>query len=152
VNDLVLDGRKLGGILAESSGLMAPYVVLGMGINLNLETRDLPDELKAKVVSLHQFARTTVDPNRLAAAIWTQFEKLWQPLKQGQSEPILSVWRHYSVTLGERIKATIGDKTLEGRAVDVTNSGALRVQKDDGTDIELTAGEIQIRTAGGAYC
>ncbi|HEY9756129.1 MAG TPA: biotin--[acetyl-CoA-carboxylase] ligase [Oculatellaceae cyanobacterium] len=152
VNDMVLDGRKLGGILAESSGALAPYVVLGMGINLKLETANLADELKSKVASLHEFAKDEIDPSRLAATIWSQFEQLWQPLQSGQCQQILGAWRDYSVTIGQKIRATIGEKTLEGLAVDVTDSGALKVIQDDGTVIELTAGEIQIRTAGGAYC
>ena len=167
VNDLICDGLKVGGILAETSGASAPYVVLGMGVNVNLDPAILPDELRERVTSLHLHTTNksgsdksasdlpkpgAIDPNTIVAAICNQFENLWSQLQESQADQILAEWRRRTVTLGHRIKATIGERTLEGLAEDITTTGALKVRIDDGKLVELTAGEIQIRRADGAYC
>lgn len=153
VNDLVCDGCKVGGILAESAGnSAAPYVVLGMGINTNLDPTSLPDDLKSKVTSLHLHAKHPLDANKIACEIASQLETMWNLLESGNSEEILTLWKQRSVTLGQRVKAILVDKTIDGVAADVTERGALRVITDDGQTLELTAGEVQIRRADGAYC
>lgn len=152
VNDLICDGHKVGGILAEASGGKSPYVVLGMGINVRLEKENLPEELHSKVTSLHLHSAQLPDPNAIVVSICSRIEALWNDLEVGLAPLVLERWKNRSVTIGERVRATLADKIIEGKAVDVTESGALKVQLDNGKTIELSAGEIQIRRADGAYC
>ena len=167
VNDLICDGCKVGGILAEASGARSPFVVLGMGINVRLDPLILPEELRSKVTSLHLHAADaknangleasgrsgeTIDSNAIVANICLELEKLWEQLESSQSDYVLNEWKRNSVTLGQRIRAAIGEKIIEGTAEDLTTSGALKVRTDDGSLFELSAGEIQVRRADGAYC
>ncbi len=152
VNDLICDGCKVGGILAEASGGRSPYVVLGMGINVKLEIDTLPEELKGKVTSLHLHSARLPDPNTIVVAICSQLEALWNDLEAGLAPVVLERWKNRSVTIGERVRALVAEKTIEGKAIDVTESGALKLELDDATIVELSAGEIQIRRADGAYC
>jgi BirA family biotin operon repressor/biotin-[acetyl-CoA-carboxylase] ligase len=152
VNDLICDGCKVGGILAEASGGKSPYVVLGMGVNVMLEKENMPEELQGKVTSLHLHSTNAPDPNAIVVAICSRLEALLNDLESGLAPVVLERWKNRSVTIGERVRATVAEKTIEGKAVDVTGCGALKVQQDDGKIVELSAGEIQIRRADGAYC
>ncbi len=152
VNDLICGGFKVGGILAEATAGPSPYVVLGMGINVRLETENLPDDLQGKVTSLHLHAEQTPDPNEIVVAICSRLEGVWNDLAAGLAPVILERWKNRSVTIGERVRTVLAENAIEGKAIDVTEGGALKVQMDDGKIVELSAGEIQIRRADGAYC
>ncbi|MBI2809572.1 MAG: biotin--[acetyl-CoA-carboxylase] ligase [Candidatus Melainabacteria bacterium] len=152
VNDLVVDGRKLGGILCEmTSNQSGKALIIGIGINVRFDENELPDDLKEKMIWLERITKQPVDPNSVIAEIANQLEEVYGLLLNGQSDKVLAQWRTRSITLGRRIIATSGERTVEGDAVDIAASGALIV--DTGSEkIELHAGEITIRNADGSYC
>lgn len=152
VNDLVFEKKKLGGILCEMSARpTGNALIVGIGINVRFEEKELPNELKNKIIWLEQIAKRSIDPNLVIAEIANQMEDVYETLLQGKSDLILDEWRKRSITLGRQIVATSGERTIEGVAVDVAASGALIVDVG-GETIELHAGEISIRTADGEYC
>jgi len=152
VNDLICANKKLGGILAETTGAATPYLVLGIGLNINLDTSRLPEELKAKVTSLHEHTTAPVDTNRLLAEICNQMEELWQCLEANDNEAILDEWRRRSITLGRQVSAEVADRKVEGTAEEISDSGALILRTEAGEKLTLTAGEVQIRLLDGSYC
>jgi BirA family transcriptional regulator, biotin operon repressor / biotin---[acetyl-CoA-carboxylase] ligase len=152
VNDLVVDGRKLGGILCEMSARPSGNaLIIGIGINVRFSENELPDDLKDKMTWLERVTKQPVDPNFVIAEVANQLEEIYELLLSGKSSLVLSEWRTRSITLGRRIVATSGEKTIEGVAVDIATSGALIVELDGGRT-ELHAGEITIRNADGSYC
>ncbi len=152
VNDLVVDGRKLGGILCEMSARPSGNaLIIGIGINIRFDVDELPDDLREKMTWLERITGQPVDPNVVIAEIANQLEEVYFLLLDKQSDLVLADWRKRSITLGRRIIATSGERTIEGEAIDIAPSGALIV--DDGKEkIELHAGEISIRNADGSYC
>jgi len=152
VNDLVVDGRKLGGILCEMpASKTGKALVIGIGINVRFHENELPDELKEKMTWLEKITGQPIDPNLVIAEIANELEIVYDELLRGQSEKVLADWRRRSITLGKRIIATSGERSTEGTAIDIASSGALIV--DTGSErIELHAGEISIRNADGSYC
>ncbi len=152
VNDLIFNKRKLGGILAETSGVSPDYVVLGIGINTNLDPANLPLELRDKIESLEQITKVAIDQNLLVCQIALHLENAYHLLTDGDQSLILQSWRSRSVTLGENVIAQVGTRRIEGRAIDITESGALLVKTTTGRIEELIAGEVQVQLANGAYC
>jgi BirA family biotin operon repressor/biotin-[acetyl-CoA-carboxylase] ligase len=152
VNDLICGERKLGGILAETTGMATPYLVLGIGLNINLDASQLCDDLAAKVTSLHEHTSEPVDVNHLLAEICNEVEGLWQRLEAHDTKTILDGWRQRSVTLGRHVAVQIADRRVEGMAHDISETGALLLRTKSGEDLTLTAGEVQIRTLEGQYC
>jgi BirA family biotin operon repressor/biotin-[acetyl-CoA-carboxylase] ligase len=148
VNDLVLGGRKLGGILAE---MPSQALIIGIGINLRFREDDVPDELKDKIEWLERVVGKPVDPNLVVLALTHRLEKAYQALLAGKIEEIVSDWKSYSVTIGQDIESQNGGQTIRGRAIDITTSGALVVELEDGSTTELHAGEISIRKQDGSY-
>jgi len=92
-----------------------------------------------------------VDPNLIVVALAQQLETAYQALLAGKVDEIVSNWKSYSVTIGQDIESKNGSQTIRGRATDITTSGALVVELDDGTTTELHAGEISIRKQDGSY-
>lgn len=161
VNDIIYDRRKIGGILAEMPALsgatdaarkLPQAVIVGIGININLKQEDIPEELTARVDSLSRIKNEDVDPNIVAAAIAGAFEQTSSLLDPSTSQQLTNRWRELSITIGQTIVTENSERKLEGKAVDITDSGALIVELADGSNITLHAGEISIRTADGSYC
>src|SRR5579885_1462021 len=144
VNDLVYQGKKLGGILAEMQmNSDRSAIVIGIGINISFDAALIPEELAHRIIWLDQAAGTACDTNALAAEICLQMEDAYNRMMQGDVKAILDEWRAYSVTLGQEIVASGTSKELRGTAIDITESGALLVQTATGTE-EIFGGEISI--------
>jgi BirA family transcriptional regulator, biotin operon repressor / biotin---[acetyl-CoA-carboxylase] ligase len=152
VNDLIYDGKKLGGILAEipSGDRTRPALVIGIGINTTFQTESIPDELKEKLYWLEAATGTEVDTTALALELCYQIEAVYDLMNRNEVEKILDEWRLYSITLGQEVICTSPSREVQGIAIDVTKSGALIVQTHTGRE-ELLGGEISVRTAQGSY-
>jgi BirA family biotin operon repressor/biotin-[acetyl-CoA-carboxylase] ligase len=161
VNDIIYDRRKIGGILAEMPAMrtttdaaikLPQAVIVGIGINIDLKQQDIPEELTSRIDSLARIKNEDVDPNKVAAAIAEAFEQTSSLLNPSTSQQLTNRWRELSITIGQTIVTENSERKLEGKAVDITDSGALIVELADGSNITLHAGEISIRTADGNYC
>lgn len=139
VNDILLGGRKLCGILAESGTDRQgrPFVVLGIGINT--ADVDFPQELQKIAACL-----PVADSNALIGAILAELAEYERVIAQNQW---LDYYREYCTHLGEPILVIEGDKTRCGIALDVLEDGALRVDFGQERPEELRGGEISVRPA-----
>lgn len=162
VNDLVFENKKLGGILVEMPGMqqtgqkrdgwiLPPAAVLGIGINLDLAPEQIPAELQNRICSLDQITGKKVDANSLIAEFLNCIEEYYNHLRHGLEESVLIDWKAYCRTLGKRIRASLGNETIEGLAENVLDSGALVLRLDSGESRLLHAGEISIRLEDGTY-
>ncbi len=151
VNDLVVGQKKLGGILAELITSNSPALILGIGINLELQKKDIPEELVNHIEWLTNITGSAVDPNHLIAELAQNLEEVSNNISNGNKSQILDAWRKHSVTLGKEVQviSAAGNKT--GTALDIDESGALIVQTTSGERLTLHAGEISIRNLDGSY-
>lgn len=149
-NDILIGGRKLVGILTEMSAEMDAinYVVIGMGINVNIEPLELPAELKETATSLQIELGRPVSRIDLLLSILEQLEQLYTLVKTEGFSPVLSAWRMETVTLGKAVSVVGPDRTFCGEAVDIDSDGALLVQTPTGIE-RVLAGDVSIRPAAG---
>lgn len=141
-NDILLDGKKLGGILTEmetESDRMS-YVILGVGLNIN--TAIFPDYLQMQATSLAGTGRTY---SRLAIvrAFLSAMDELYGNFLNQKFPEILDLWRRAAVTLGKPVKVKLGGREISGLAVDVAPDGALLVEKPGGEVQRIISGEIE---------
>ncbi|MSP14823.1 MAG: biotin--[acetyl-CoA-carboxylase] ligase [Chloroflexi bacterium] len=143
-NDLLLQGRKLAGILAESdlSGGRLEFLVAGIGINVNLDTRVIP-QIQHTATSLMMALNAPVDRGALLAAFLRCLGTYYTAWLKGQSP--YPIWRAGLWPLGQEVTASAGDRHWHGRAVDVTPAGHLLLALADGSTHELSAGEVTLR-------
>lgn len=129
-NDLVVEDRKLAGVLAESvvAGDRLEAVVVGMG--LNVRTGAAPSEVVDVAVALEDVCGSAVDRRKLLAAVLTGFAYWMDQIEEpaGQTALIDAV-RRESATLGRRVSVQLGDGTvLKGLAEDLDERGALLLE------------------------
>ena len=146
INDLVVNGKKLGGILTEMSvekGIV-DYAIIGIGINCLQKESDFPPEISSIATSLSMAAEKTVLPDVLAAAISEALWKLDAALF-AQKEALMARYRQDCITLGKEIQVLRGDTVLPGKAVDMDDDGGLLVQYPDGAVQVVSSGEVSVR-------
>jgi BirA family biotin operon repressor/biotin-[acetyl-CoA-carboxylase] ligase len=133
-NDVLLEGRKVAGILLESR-LDPPVVVIGIGINVG-QSR-FPSELADRAVSLAQVTGRQVDHDQLLGAVLDELADGRAHLEREGSGPLRTAWMARSATLGTWVTVD----GLRGRAVDLDEDGAL-VLDDGGRRHRVMAGEL----------
>jgi BirA family biotin operon repressor/biotin-[acetyl-CoA-carboxylase] ligase len=147
-NDLLASGKKICGILAESSAGNAKesveekhfdYVILGVGMNANLD----PDELEVpdrEVTTIRSELGRDVNLLELLSALLSNLDAELDRIEDFGA--ILEDWRNLNCTLGEKVRVRRFGDTIEGRAVDLSPEGALLLSTRAGT-LELFEGEIE---------
>lgn len=136
-NDLVVDERKLGGILSESDGQGA--VVVGLG--LNVRQTEFPDDLAASATSIVGAGGRTPSRAWVLAATLSSFGA-----RMAAPEEVLDDYRAMCVTLGRsvRVELSFGD-AAEGKAIDITTSGALIVEGASGSRVVPSGDVVHLR-------
>jgi BirA family biotin operon repressor/biotin-[acetyl-CoA-carboxylase] ligase len=140
-NDLVIDRRKLAGLLieAEPSGLDLAFAVIGMGINVNQQADDFSPEVRSMATSLRlatgkEYRRADL----LVALLHALAARLALPFEQTRE-----AWAVSSLTLGQRVTLTTLRGVKHGQAVGLDPAGALLLRGDSGEVETITAGDMQ---------
>ena len=146
-NDILHDGRKLVGILTEMSAEMdrVNYVVIGIGINVNIAPEDFPAELRAIATSLMQMKGAPLPRVAFLQELLRVLDDLYASVQHEGFAPVLAAWREYAVTLGQEVRV-IGPagEEFEGVAADIDAEGALLVDTVEGRR-RVLAGDVSIR-------
>jgi BirA family biotin operon repressor/biotin-[acetyl-CoA-carboxylase] ligase len=140
-NDVLVDGRKVCGVLIENSvqGNTVNYAVIGIGINVNLKLADFPEVLPS-ATSLSDELGRDVSSLDLIRCLLIEMEKLYLALPTGQ--PVYQEWRNNLVTLGRRVHIKSGQADYEGIAESVASDGSLMLRQPDGNLTKIVAGDV----------
>jgi BirA family biotin operon repressor/biotin-[acetyl-CoA-carboxylase] ligase len=147
-NDLILNGKKLAGILTEmnvewESGTLQ-YLVTGIGINCNHQKTDFPTEVQEMATSLRQELGVTVDRSRLAAELVRALSNMSRDVVQGKEE-WLRRYRQDCITIGKQVKIVRGQDVRSGTATGIDENGGLIVHYDSGEIGVVYSGEVSVR-------
>lgn len=151
-NDIVINGRKTCGILTEMSGEInrVNYIVVGIGVNVNLEEKDFPRELIDMATSLKIEKNKPVDRIELVTKIINNFEALYDDfINTGSIISSIDICKKNSALINNRVKIINGDNIKESIAIDINDEGRLIVKDDKGVIEEIISGEISIRGING---
>ncbi|MBI3040323.1 MAG: biotin--[acetyl-CoA-carboxylase] ligase [Chloroflexi bacterium] len=143
-NDVLINGRKVSGILIENDvqANTVNYTIIGIGININLRLADFPEILPVATSLGAELGR---DVSRLSVirCLLVEIERLYLGLSVGGS--VYEEWRDSLVTLGRRVRATTGETIYEGVAESVDRDGSLRLRGWDGSLTRIVAGDVTLR-------
>ncbi|MCQ4085771.1 biotin--[acetyl-CoA-carboxylase] ligase [Saccharibacillus sp. JS10] len=144
-NDLLIDGRKLCGILLEAvvEDGRVRHCIMGIGIDANLEETDYPEELRSKVTSIRRESGVDTDRSLLIAAVMNEFEMLYKLYNEEGFEPIRLLWESLSVTLGREIVVRDVRGERRGIAQGLGQQGELMIKTEDGQEIPVYSGEVE---------
>jgi len=136
-NDILINGKKCTGILtemvAESDRIHG--LLIGIGINVNQQLDDFPEELRSIATSLSIEANCHINRAELLAEVLHYLEQYSEDYVKNGFSRLKALWEKNSATIGKQIKATTLREIIEGKAVGITESGVL--------EIELPTGEIK---------
>jgi len=143
-NDILIDGKKVCGILIENEvrGNKVTYSIVGIGINIDLKVTDHA-EIATTATSLKNESGKDDLRNKIIRALLTEFKRLYLKLPDGKV--IYEIWRDRLVTLGKKIRAESGNKIIEGVAEAVDEDGALVIREEDGKLTKVVAGDVTLR-------
>ncbi|MDR6884488.1 biotin--[acetyl-CoA-carboxylase] ligase [Bacillus sp. 3255] len=146
-NDLLIHGKKISGILLESSGEdeRLKYVIAGIGISVNLKVSDYPEELRTVATSLAIESGAELKRETIVQSFLLEFEELYALYLDEGFAPIRLLWEAFSVTLQRHIRTHTSAGLIEGFAESLDDSGALTVVKENGERMHLYSGDIELR-------
>lgn len=142
-NDVLINGKKVCGILIENEMKRerVDYAIIGIGLNVNLKASALP-EVAYAATSLSDELGRDVALEDIIRSLLTWLEHYYRLPDSGA---IYREWRDRLATLGKRVTVFSGKDSYGGVAVSVDESGALTVRKDDGTVTSVVAGDVSLR-------
>ncbi|WP_312831786.1 biotin--[acetyl-CoA-carboxylase] ligase [Sedimentibacter saalensis] len=144
-NDIFLNGKKICGILTEMKTEMNknPYVVVGIGMNINND--NFPDEIKDVASSLYMETGIIFEKSLVAAKILNNFEILYNEFIKGNFKESLDICREKSYVIGKNINLIENNLVRKATAVDISSEGELVVITENGTTEKIISGEVSVR-------
>jgi len=143
-NDVLIRGKKVSGILTESTlrGQSVDWAVIGIGINVNFDPKAYP-EIADMATSLSVELGKEVSQLEVLLHLLNEVEFFYSALLRG--EPVHEEWRSKLETLGKVVQVKTGTDIEKGYAESVDNDGALLLRRSDGSLIRIVAGEVTLR-------
>lgn len=145
-NDILLNGKKVTGILtelqAESDRVHA--VIIGIGMNINQKESDFPPELESIATSLSIEKLEFVNRADVIRAVFHRLEKLYMLYLEKGFAPIKLLWESYAISVGRKVTARTLSTTLHGVALGITDDGVLKIEDEDGQIHHIYSADIEI--------
>jgi BirA family biotin operon repressor/biotin-[acetyl-CoA-carboxylase] ligase len=142
-NDILIGDKKVSGILTQvkTKNGKVDYVLVGIGIDLNLDISSFPPDLQGGATSLKAELDREIIGADLVQRFLQRFEILYSQFKEGEFREILTEWRKLSSTIGKYVEVHKKGRTVYGEAVGVNKDGKLILELDDGTLRKIISGE-----------
>ena len=145
-NDILLNSKKVAGILTEMSSEMdrVNFVVIGIGVNVNMSKKMLPEELRQIATSLKEEAGREISRINFIQTLYLNLETWYKRYLNYGFEPVRKAWTSYFTMAGKWAKIQQMDKIVEGIAMGIDNDGALLLQEKSGNITRVISGDVTI--------
>lgn len=142
-NDVIVNGRKLAGILTETQANRGAlkYATLGIGLNINCAREDFPGDLSEVATSLQIETGQPQDRVVLAAQLLASLEEYYR-VAQSDFLAVTNEWAQFCTTLGKQVVVGVGARRIEGQAHALQGDGALLIRKDNGQTESILGGDL----------
>lgn len=140
-NDVLINGKKICGILLESDSdrNKINFIILGIGINLNIDTNSLSKDFNATSLS-YEFG-INLDFYDFFKKLLMNLDKYYKIFNNHDFNQILFEWKKNSDTIGKKIVIKTSNEEIKGKAFDVDENGFLVIQTDSGEYKKITSGD-----------
>ncbi len=148
-NDILVGGRKVAGILTELSAELdqVKYVILGIGVDVNLNASDFAPELRKIATSLKiETGKPIASRAELAVRILCELEHDYARLRAGNFLEVADEWEKNCATIGQRIVVQLGRRSVRGTAESLGEDGTLLVRSEHGHLEKIAGGEISVES------
>lgn len=145
-NDLLVNGRKIAGILTEMSAEVdrVNYLIIGMGVDVNQNASDFPPDVRKIASSLKLASGQPVQRAELAAAILQELDRDYGRICAGGFPAVADEWEARCTTLGQHVTVLLGERRVQGRAESLDDAGALLVRTQHGRIERIIGGDVTV--------
>lgn len=150
-NDILVNGKKTGGILMEmrSDGERINLIALGIGVNVNLFPEMLPEGIREITTTLQQGTGRSIDRVKLFEMMLSRLERWYKILLDGDKKVLFNEWLSLDSTIGRRVKVERAglspeDKIISGIAEGISDDGQLLIRLSSGKIEKVSAGDVTI--------
>jgi len=145
-NDILIGGKKVAGILTELSAELdqVKHIVLGIGVDVNLDEDELPAELRKVAGSLKAASGKTIDRAELATKILHELDADYFKICSGKFSDVADEWEENCTTIGKNVTVQIGTRKFRGRAESLDEHGALLLRTEHGRLEQITGGDVTL--------
>jgi BirA family biotin operon repressor/biotin-[acetyl-CoA-carboxylase] ligase len=146
-NDVLINGRKACGILAEAciKEETVHFVILGVGINANTDLESFPSDIRGEMTTLKEELGYEMDRGRLMVRILGNFDERYKKLQLGEWQSLLKEWRDLAKFVGGYVKVESCGRVFSGLAQDVADDGALILKLEDGSLKKIAVGDVIVK-------
>ena len=143
-NDILVDGKKLAGILTEAAcdTERVKYVILGIGLNVNYRAEAMPETLYRRATSMADGAGENLSRETVLVRLIHDLDRCYGELEESGFAALRPRWEVHFGLRGRRVKVELGDQTIIGRAQGIDHEGALIVETDDEQRRSIIAGDV----------
>ena len=147
-NDILLGDRKVAGLLNEIHSEIdrIHFVILGIGVNLNMDEKMFSREIREVATSLKREMGQTISRKAFLQSLLGELERWYTIFLKEGGATVLEAWRERANIKGKRVKVTSFGETLIGVAVDVDSDGALILKMKDGEQKRIVAGDVEYKS------
>ncbi len=145
-NDILIGGKKVAGILTELSAEVdrVRHIILGIGVDVNLDAGELPVELRKTATSLKIETGEMISRAQLAVEILRELDFDYARICGGEFPAVADEWESGCVTIGKNVTVHIGDRKIRGRAESLDDDGALLLRTEHGHLERIIGGDVTL--------
>ena len=145
-NDVLINGRKVCGILTEmeAEGGRVAFVILGIGVNLNSTDDEFPAELQGKAVSVRSTTGAIVDRTAFTERLLSRLEERYDLFLREGFAAIQPLWEAFSSLTGRHVRIDDGGTHYEGCVAGIADDGSLRVRDATGRALQVMVGDVTV--------
>lgn len=145
-NDILVNGKKVAGVLTELSAELdrVKHVILGIGVDVNLSPGEFPADLRKQATSLKIETGRAVSRPELATAILQELDNDYLRACSGQFSKIADEWEAHCQTIGRDVTIQMGDRRIAGRAESLGENGELLLRTEHGHLERINGGDVTI--------
>jgi len=145
-NDLLVRGKKIAGILTELNAELdhVKYIVLGIGVDVNLGAFEFPSDLRKMATSLKAELGSPVPRPELAVSILRELDSDYARVCSGDFADVADEWEALCSTIGQRVVIRMGQNQIRGRAESLGDDGALIIRTDHGHLEQVIGGDVTL--------
>jgi len=143
-NDILVDGKKLAGILTEAAcdTERVQYVILGIGLNVNYRAEAMPETLRRRATSMADAAGEKLSRETVLVRLIHDLDRCYGELEESGFAALRPRWEEHFGLRGRRVRVELGSQTIIGRAQGIDSKGALILETDDEQRRSIIAGDV----------
>jgi BirA family biotin operon repressor/biotin-[acetyl-CoA-carboxylase] ligase len=143
-NDLLINNKKVAGLLNEMKckAGKVEFVVLGIGINVNMTLEMVPEEMRSTATSLREELGYDISRVEFLSALLREVEREYQAFLTGEPGRILRQWEEFSQIVGKFVEMRSFNEVIRGTVKGIDSNGSLLLSAPDGSERRVIAGDI----------